>query len=94
MKQEITFTAYEEISTAGAVAQAFQEIDLLMQEFINRFASNSEQLIDFEIQGKSGRTTSHKLFTHVITHEFHHKGQILSISRQLGYNPVDTDIMR
>jgi uncharacterized damage-inducible protein DinB len=35
-----------------------------------------------------------KVFTHVITHEFHHKGQILSISRHLGYTPVDTDIIR
>ena len=35
-----------------------------------------------------------KLFTHVITHEFHHQGQILPMSRQLGYIPVDTDVMR
>lgn len=35
-----------------------------------------------------------QLFTHVITHEFHHKGQCLSMSRQLGYAPVDTDVIR
>ncbi|MCB0535444.1 MAG: hypothetical protein KDD14_24780 [Saprospiraceae bacterium] len=35
-----------------------------------------------------------RLFTHIVTHEFHHKGQILSLSRHLGYTPVDTDIMR
>ncbi len=35
-----------------------------------------------------------QLFTHVITHEFHHKGQIMSLSRHLGYTPVDADIIR
>ncbi len=39
-------------------------------------------------------TTPFELFTHVITHEFHHKGQVLSLSRHLGYIPVDTDIIR
>nr|WP_261382294.1 DinB family protein [Mucilaginibacter achroorhodeus] len=35
-----------------------------------------------------------ELFTHVITHEFHHKGQLVNMSRQLGYIPVDTDVIR
>jgi uncharacterized damage-inducible protein DinB len=50
----------------------------------------------FTITIKDGpeRVDGFKLFTHTITHEFHHKGQILTLSRQLGYTPVDTDIMR
>ena len=35
-----------------------------------------------------------QLFTHTITHEFHHKGQVMSMSRLLGYVPVDADIIR
>ncbi|MCC8423643.1 DinB family protein [Mucilaginibacter sp. UR6-11] len=35
-----------------------------------------------------------QLYTHVITHEFHHKGQILTMSRLLGYTPADTDVIR
>ncbi|MFI5159066.1 MAG: DinB family protein [Sphingobacteriales bacterium] len=43
----------------------------------------------------SGLTRSpFELFTHVTTHEFHHKGQVVSMSRQLGYTPVDTDVIR
>ena len=34
------------------------------------------------------------LLTHVFTHEFHHKGQVLTMSRRLGYTPVDTDVIR
>jgi uncharacterized damage-inducible protein DinB len=38
--------------------------------------------------------TALELLTHVTTHEYHHKGQVLTISRQLGYTPVDTDLIR
>jgi uncharacterized damage-inducible protein DinB len=33
------------------------------------------------------------LFTQAVTHEFHHKGQIVTIARQLGYQPVETDLV-
>jgi len=33
-----------------------------------------------------------QLFTHVLTHEFHHKGQIMTMCRILGYTPVETDV--
>lgn len=39
-------------------------------------------------------TTPLTLFTHMITHEFHHKGQLVSMARILGYLPPDTDIIR
>ncbi|MCU5378655.1 hypothetical protein OCA08_16075 [Bacillus cereus] len=37
-------------------------------------------------------TTPLWLLTHTETHEFHHKGQIVSMARHLGYNPPDTDL--
>jgi uncharacterized damage-inducible protein DinB len=33
-----------------------------------------------------------QVFTHVLTHEFHHKGQVMSMCRLLGYPPPDTDV--
>lgn len=45
-------------------------------------------------QGRTVKSTPVELFTHVVTHEFHHKGQIMSMSRQLGYVPVDSDVIR
>ena len=44
--------------------------------------------------GKAGEAEAFRLFTHVVTHEFHDKGQILSLTRHLGFVPVDTDVMR
>jgi uncharacterized damage-inducible protein DinB len=52
------------------------------------------QKIAYELNNGSHDTSAFQIFTHVITHEFHHKGQILSLSRHLGYTPVDTDIIR
>jgi uncharacterized damage-inducible protein DinB len=35
-----------------------------------------------------------KLLLHTITHEFHHKGQIVTMARQMGYDEIpDTDIL-
>jgi uncharacterized damage-inducible protein DinB len=31
---------------------------------------------------------------HVLTHAFHHKGQIVSMCRRLGYPVSDTDLIR
>ncbi|MNY72090.1 DinB family protein [compost metagenome] len=55
---------------------------------------NSEEEIEYESNGLKKTAEPFKLFSHVITHEYHHKGQILSLSRHLGYTPVDTDIIR
>jgi uncharacterized damage-inducible protein DinB len=37
--------------------------------------------------------TPGKLIMHTITHEFHHKGQIVAMIRQMGYVPPPTDII-
>ncbi|TKC09723.1 DinB family protein [Pedobacter frigoris] len=39
-------------------------------------------------------TDAYGIFTDVITHEFHHKGQAMTMARLLGHIPPDTDVMR
>ena len=65
-----------------------------METFAAVYAEKLMQDIETSIGGKMLPASPLKLFTHVITHEFHHKGQILSLSRHLGYVPVDTDVIR
>jgi len=89
----VIFTSYNSIQTVNQVVDLFDTIDIVISEFIDLF-ENSQTQIDYEINGIKSNATPLKLFTHVITHEFHHKGQILSISRHLGYTPIDTDIIR
>lgn len=94
LQKPLPFTEYDSIKSANEVATFFVSIDKLMDEFLseNQFKIND----DFELNPDSRIVIANpiKLFTHVITHEFHHKGQILSLSRHLGYIPIDTDVMR
>jgi uncharacterized damage-inducible protein DinB len=42
--------------------------------------------------GSSIEITPAKMLTHVLTHAFHHKGQIAAMCRLLGYPPPETDL--
>ncbi len=82
-------------TTIGQVREAYQQVDELVSRFL--FTFRSSLLTDVTRKLRSGQpltTTPLMLFTHVFTHEFHHKGQLLTMSRQLGYVPVDTDVIR
>jgi uncharacterized damage-inducible protein DinB len=75
----------------------FQEIDGLVASFSAAIGEEEWQLTeDVAAAGRDRplRLTPLELFMHVITHEFHHKGQVLTMSRQLGYQPADTDVIR
>jgi len=74
----------------------YNDVDTLVTEFAHRFSGRWDETVTRTVAGQARlvSTTPLELFTHVLTHEFHHKGQVLSMSRQLGYEPVDTDIIR
>lgn len=94
LKKEIAFTTYESKETIHDISLLFDGIDRLMDEFIGNMDSPEMQEITYVLNNEMHKTSALQIFTHVITHEFHHKGQILSLSRHLGYTPVDTDIIR
>lgn len=94
LQQEMAFSEYESIRRIEDVESLFDQIDKLMEAFLTATDGLHLPTIDYEINGKQDQTNAGKLFTHVITHEFHHKGQVLSLSRHLGYTPIDTDVMR
>ena len=77
-----------------AVRQAFEQVNLMMNNFLHHFTDSLAVPRLFARPDGSELTRSPlDIFTHVITHEFHHKGQVISMSRQLGYTPVDTDVI-
>jgi uncharacterized damage-inducible protein DinB len=94
LQKDVIFTAYESVESVGEARQLFQNIDALVAEFMARFSQDYLVELNVSINNTSTQASPLKLFTHVITHEYHHKGQILSLSRHLGYTPVDTDVMR
>ncbi len=72
----------------------FLHIDSLVEQFIKVYSEIYLTDIELNIYDKKLDINPFKLFTYVITHEFHHKGQILSLSRHLGYLPIDSDVVR
>ncbi|MCD7034200.1 DinB family protein [Metabacillus sp. GX 13764] len=68
------------------VNQLFQSLAERMDEPIVRpipWRESSEEITD----------TPAKLLMHTVTHEFHHKGQVAAMLRQMGYEPPNTDIL-
>lgn len=94
LKEAIKFSQYDSNVTMSDIACLFDAIDLLTVKFIDHIEKENINKISYERNGLTKKIRPLVLFTHVITHEFHHKGQILSLSRHLGYVPVDTDIIR
>ena len=78
------------------VRHIFDQCDKYVDEFIKHYGDQLNKSITAPVpeSTKTITTTPLTLFTHALTHEFHHKGQIVSMSRQLGYTPVDTDMIR
>ena len=90
------FPKAETVHQVAAIREVYAQVDALVEQFRQRFQGKWELPITGTNLAKDQAITATplKLFTHVLTHEFHHKGQILSMSRQLGYLPPDTDVIR
>ncbi len=83
----------EDCASMLEVRELYSRVDSIMTAFLNRYGERLEESI-VGVHDACGRTsaTALQIFTHVTTHEFHHKGQILFMCRQLGHVPPDTDV--
>ena len=73
----------------------FKQADMVMAAFLQQFTDNLDEPITNLLPGdRKVTTTPLELFTHVLTHEFHHKGQVMTMCRLLGNKPGDTDVIR
>lgn len=94
LNKDIAFTEYSAKNTMDEIEELFKLIDKEIFNFLTKYESSEFDIINLIVNGIKKNITAFELFTHVITHEFHHKGQILSLSRHLGYIPIDTDVIR
>ena len=85
-----------QITQLSQVNDAFLHVDEYVKEYLSIFHDKWHDPLSGQAPGtgKNVVTTPLTLFTHMITHEFHHKGQIMTMGRILGYLPPDTDILR
>jgi len=94
LEKDMQLTRYEPVHTAVDAIELFQHTDQLMQEFFRVMDSRIMEPKELRFNDQTRFIDGLTFFSHVITHEFHHKGQIMSLSRHLGYLPVDADILR
>ncbi|QQZ07639.1 DinB family protein [Heyndrickxia vini] len=84
----------ESVNNVQEMREVFRKTDALVHEFLNEFRGKWDHSVQVSFKdGGSAEYTTLWLFTHTSTHEFHHKGQIVKIGRQLGYIPPDTDLL-
>lgn len=90
------FSEADNFQSIEEVIELYKQTDTLVYDFLEKNKPDYESTITAMVpRGNFDLSlTPLELFTHVITHEYHHKGQILTMSRHLGYTPVDTDIIR
>jgi uncharacterized damage-inducible protein DinB len=78
-----------------SIARAFSNVvNPLVDEFIalHGGALGSRLSLNVKWQPEPLVVTPLWLLTHMITHEFHHKGQVVALGRILGYPPPETDL--
>jgi uncharacterized damage-inducible protein DinB len=84
------------VANATAMRQVFSEIDTIMQQAFASF-DQLDQVFTLVRPGRDVlQVTQRWLVMHPITHEFHHKGQLLALGRLLGHplpDHLDTDLV-
>jgi uncharacterized damage-inducible protein DinB len=85
---------FETVTSLEQCAQYFEDVNSLVARFLDAFEDDYMQMLNGRLANRDFSTTPLRLLMHVTTHEFHHKGQILALSRMWGYTPVDTDVLR
>lgn len=79
----------------GAVRALFDEVNGLVAVFLKRLATNMDEGITRKLAWLEDPVTLSPrwLLAHAVTHEFHHKGQVVAMGRLMGHIPPDTDLL-
>jgi len=93
--EETKYFEEADVKNAVDMRKIFAEVDKLVIEFLSAYNDINTPIEGYIFWLKKKQMESPlSLFSHIVTHEFHHKGQIMTMSRQLGYTPPDADVIR
>ena len=82
------------VPNVAAMRRVYDEVDNVLEQAFAQF-TQPDEFSDVQFHDEVLRVTQRWLVMHPITHEFHHKGQMLTMGRILGwpYPPgPDTDL--
>jgi len=96
LDRDASFYKTEDAKNLNEIRSLFDKVNLFMTEFLDKHNDDFQKPFTAIVKHRGLPMTLSplQLFTHAITHEFHHKGQMLTMSRILGYIPADTDSIR
>jgi uncharacterized damage-inducible protein DinB len=96
LARSTSFYKTEDIKNLDEIRSLFDQVNVFMAEFLEKHSNDFQKPFTAVVKhrGFSMTLSPLQLYTHAITHEFHHKGQVLTMSRILGYIPADTDSIR
>jgi uncharacterized damage-inducible protein DinB len=96
LQQSIPYINLELIESPSQMEACFKIVDEHVEKFRLYFENKWDSIVSGKLpqRDKYIETSALSLFTHVITHEFHHKGQIMTMGRILGNIPPDADLIR
>ncbi|MGO0062665.1 DinB family protein [Brevibacillus fluminis] len=91
-------TAKDALAQIGPeeIRERFAQADAYVKDVLTEFAGQMEVPLTRDIPWRVAQTltlTPGKLLMHTVTHEYHHKGQIMSMARFMGYTPPNTDVL-
>ncbi|MFB7817696.1 DinB family protein [Paenibacillus chitinolyticus] len=84
----------ESIDNVQEMREIFKKTDALVHEFLSEFKNKWDPTVQASWQSDNVELTELWLFTHTTTHEFHHRGQMLKMGRQLGYIPPKMNLAK
>ena len=99
LKTKKPLTSKEDLLELGLdeIKVRFEQVDSYVNEVFKVLKDQLDEPIQRQIPWREGGApismTPSKLLMHTITHEFHHKGQVMAMARQMGYEPPNTDVL-
>jgi uncharacterized damage-inducible protein DinB len=79
-----------EITDANAMRKRFKTVDEIVAEALEKF-ENVDEMFEYQRRDETLQLTKRWLIVRPLTHEFHHKGQLLALARILEH-PLPEDM--
>ncbi len=86
----------DDIPSLDALRQRWDQIRRDRDDFVGALADETlgDELSMTNSRGDTYRHTYQQMFQHVVNHSSYHRGQIVTMLRQLGAKPPTTDLIR
>ncbi len=92
---ESSFLSQKEVTSLAALKEIWEDVAARTARFVSRL-DDGKLASTFEYSGTDGKQfvqTYQQALVHVVSHSTYHRGQIALLMRQVGFQPVGTDLI-